>query len=132
MNAVKELLEYTGKQQKELRIAAGVSQPTVSEWVRKKKDPSGERLTKVAEFFGVDWRVVKCLAPIPGTITSIATNDEDRELWELREAARRDPDRNVLLKLAKNGTAQDVRQAVALIDALRATNPDFYDGDDPA
>lgn len=64
MNAVKELLEYTGKQQKELRIAAGVSQPTVSEWVRKKKDPSGERLTKVAEFFGVDWRVVKCLVGV--------------------------------------------------------------------
>lgn len=58
--------------------------------------------------------------------------DGEREVWELREAARRDPDRRVLLKLAQNGTAQDVRQAVALIDALRATNPDFYDGDDPA
>lgn len=132
MNAVKELLEYTGKQQKELRIAAGVSQPTVSDWVRKKKDPSGERLEKVAEFFGVDWRVVKCLKPLPGSIGNALSDDDDRELWELREAARRDPGRKVLLKLAKNGTAQDVRQAVALIDALRATNPDFYDGDDPA
>ena len=27
---------------------------------------------------------------------------------------------------------QDVKQVAALIDALRATNPDFYDGDDPA
>ena len=58
--------------------------------------------------------------------------DTDREFWEAREAARRDPDRDVLYKLAKNGTTKDVRQAVALIDALRATNPDFYDGDDPS
>ena len=27
---------------------------------------------------------------------------------------------------------RDVKQVAALIDALRATNPDFYDGDDPA
>lgn len=52
--------------------------------------------------------------------------------WTLREELRRDPNRKALLKLARNGSAQDVRQAMALIDALRATNPDFYDGDDPA
>jgi len=131
MNMVKELLEYTGKAQKELHIAVGVSQPTVSEWVNKKKDPSGERLQKVAEFFGVDWKVVKGLVPMPDAIPGSVT-DEDRELWELREAARRDPDRQALLKLAKNGTAKDVKQVMALVDALRATNPDFYDGDDPA
>ena len=49
-----------------------------------------------------------------------------------REALRRDPDRRVLLDLAERGTAADVKQVRAIIDALRATNPDFYDGDDPA
>ena len=34
--------------------------------------------------------------------------------------------------LAKNGSSKDVKQVVAIIDALKATNPDFYDGDDPA
>ena len=43
-----------------------------------------------------------------------------------------DPDRKALLNLARYGSAQDVRQVAALIDVLRATNPDFYDGDDPA
>lgn len=133
MNMVKELLDLTGKQQKELHLAVGVSQPTVSDWVNKKKNPSGENLRKVAEFFGVDWKVVKGLMPIPDlTPTPDTQDDDEREVWELREAIRRDPERMVLLKLAKNGTAQDVRQAVALIDALRATNPDFYDGDDPS
>lgn len=58
--------------------------------------------------------------------------DDDDEMWTLREEMRRDPNRRALMQLARNGTAQDVRQAMALIDALRATNSDFYDGDDPA
>ena len=49
-----------------------------------------------------------------------------------REDLANDPDRKALLNLARYGSAQDVKQVAALIDALRATNPDFYDGDDPA
>lgn len=59
------------------------------------------------------------------------TTDDDR-LWQRREALRRDPKRKVLFDLAENGTDRDVDAAVKLLDALRATNPDFYDGDDPA
>ena len=58
--------------------------------------------------------------------------DPDDDLWTLREEERRDPDRKALYMLAKYGTAKDIRQANAIIDALKATNPDFYDGDDPA
>ena len=54
MNIVKELRKKAGIQQKELAISIGVSRPTVSEWESNKKDPSGERLKKLAEFFGVD------------------------------------------------------------------------------
>ena len=60
-----------------------------------------------------------------------AANDDD-ELWTLREAERRDPDRKALFKLSKYGRPEDIRQVNAIIDALKATNPDFYDGDDPA
>lgn len=58
MNIVKELRKKKGVQQKELAITIGVSQPTVSEWEANKKDPSGDRLRKLAEFFGVDELVV--------------------------------------------------------------------------
>ena len=54
MNIVKELRKKKGIQQKELALAIGVSCPTVSAWESNKKDPSGERLKKLAEFFGVD------------------------------------------------------------------------------
>ena len=58
MNIVKELRKKKGIQQKELALTIGVSQPTVSEWESNKKDPSGDRLKKLAEFFQVDELVV--------------------------------------------------------------------------
>lgn len=58
MNIVKELRKKKGIQQKELAISIGVSRPTVSEWESNKKDPSGERLKKLAEFFDVDELVI--------------------------------------------------------------------------
>ena len=58
MNIVKELRRKKGIQQKELAIEIGVSRPTVSEWESGKKDPSGERLRKLAQYFEVDELVV--------------------------------------------------------------------------
>ena len=58
MNIVKELRKKAGIQQKELAIEIGVTQPTVSDWESQKKDPSGERLRKLAEYFNVDELVI--------------------------------------------------------------------------
>lgn len=58
MNLVKELRERAGMQQKEVALAVGVSRPTVSEWEHQKKDPSGERLKKLAALFNVDPGIV--------------------------------------------------------------------------
>lgn len=54
MNRVRELRIRAGLQQKELAILAGVSHPTVSDWETGKKNPSGERLKKLSQIFGVD------------------------------------------------------------------------------
>ena len=58
MNIVKELRKKKNIQQKELALILNVSQPTISEWESGKKDPSGERLQKLADFFGVDVLVI--------------------------------------------------------------------------
>ena len=58
MNIVKELRRKKGIQQKELALEIGVTQPTVSDWEQNKKDPSGERLKRLAEYFGVDELVI--------------------------------------------------------------------------
>ena len=63
---------------------------------------------------------------------TIAQITAEQAAQQAREELADDLDRKALLNLARYGSAQDVKQVAALIDALRATNPDFYDGDDPA
>lgn len=53
MNRVKELCIRKGIEQKELSLLVGVSQPTVSDWFNQKKNPSGARLERLSEIFGV-------------------------------------------------------------------------------
>ena len=73
MNIVKELRKKAGIQQKELAIIVGVSRPIVSEWESNKKDPSGERLRKLAEYFDVDELVIlgKGVVDLTGTEAQI-------------------------------------------------------------
>lgn len=120
MNRTRELRQRAGMQQKEVAVAIGVSRPTVSEWEHQKKDPSGDRLLKLAELFDVSTGVILGLEPMPGNESQDMTVS-DNELWELREQVRRDPERHYLFSLAKDANIDDVRQAVAIIDALKKT-----------
>lgn len=58
MNIIRELRKKKGVQQKDLALEIGVSNPTVSDWENGKKDPSGERLKKLAIYFDVDELVI--------------------------------------------------------------------------
>lgn len=65
MNKVKEICVRKGIVQKELASLVGVSQPTVSDWFNKKKDPSGARLEKLASILDVSRAVILGLDEIP-------------------------------------------------------------------
>ena len=58
MNIIRELRKKAGIGQKELADIIGVSIPTVSDWETGKKQPSKERLRKLAEYFQVDELVI--------------------------------------------------------------------------
>ena len=66
MNRVKELCDRKGILQKELAISIGVSRPTVSDWWNKKKDPRGERLTKLSDYF-----LAKAIVDHPGRLIDV-------------------------------------------------------------
>ena len=121
---LRNLREALGWTQDDLAEAAQVNRVTVAKYEAGKIEPKLKTLGKLARALGVDVNYF--------SDQSEEMSAEDRELWEIRTAARRDAERRILFMLAKNGSSQDVKQVVALIDALRATNPDFYDGDDPA
>lgn len=111
MNIIKELRRKAGIKQKELAIEIGVSIPTVSDWEANKKDPSGERLKKLAEYFGVDELTVL-------GIGNAAQTEEDAEIVAMRERLRRDPSYRLLFDAADNAKPEHLRAAAAMLKAL--------------
>ena len=64
MNRVRELRIRAEMQQKELASLAGVSHATVSDWETGKKNPSGARLKRLSEIFGVDHATILGYDPL--------------------------------------------------------------------
>lgn len=112
MNIIKELRRKKGIQQKELAIEIGVSQPTVSDWESGRKDPTGERLKKLSDFFGVDELVImgrgvidlKNDTSIPKTIEArLISGSMDKMTKEQRE------------------------QVVAVVKAMFSNHPELFE-----
>ena len=120
---IRELRDAKGWTQDDLADAAQVHRVTVAKYETGRLEPKSKTLGKLAAALNVDTDYL---------LGKSKMSDDDRELWEIRNAARQDAERRILFMLAKNGSSKDVKQVVALIDALKASNPDFYNGDDPA
>ena len=119
MNRLKELRSgrYT---QAEMAKLLGVGRTTYTKYESGDIRLSADMLSKLAKIFDVS---------IDAIIGDDEGDAEDRELWEYREALRRDPERRMLFSLAKDASIEEVRQAVAVIDALRKAG---RHDDDPA
>ena len=112
MNIVKQLRKRADMQQKELAAAVGVSVATVSDWETQKKNPSGERLQKLAEIFKVDPLVIL------GAMSPEVQTEEDEDTWALREQLRRDPNMRTLFSVARKASPEHIRAAAAMLKAL--------------
>lgn len=110
MNIVKELRKKAGIQQKELAIEIGVSRPTVSEWESNKKDPSGDRLKKLAEYFNVDELVILGI--------SVSKKDSENETTPKTIEAR-------LLGRGADKMPEEDRQR--LLDMVKLVFPQYAD-----
>ena len=102
--------------QAEMAKLLGVGRTTYTKYESGDIRLSAGMLSKLSKIFGV-------------SIENILGEDdgEDQALWEYREALRRDPERRILFSLAKDASIEEVRQAVAIIDALR--RGEHRDGD---
>lgn len=112
MNIVRELRKQKGMQQKELALSVGVAQATVSEWEHGKKDPSGDRLKKLADIFHVDELTI-----LGRGLVELSTEEE--EAWAVREQLRRDPNMRVLFAAASKATPEQLKAAAAMLKALQ-------------
>lgn len=117
MNIVKELRKKAGIQQKELAIVIGVSRPTVSEWESGKKDPSGERLQKLADYFGVDELVI-----LGKGVVDLTNPDSN---------VPKTPEARILAAWADSATEEQRKKAIKFMDLLFETNLlNFKENDD--
>ena len=120
MNRLRELRagRYT---QAEMAELLGVGRTTYTKYERGDIRLSAEVLEKLAQVFDVS---------VDYILGREDPEDAEAELWDLRDALRRDPERRILFSLAKNATIEEVRQAVAVIDALRRAASGPEDGRD--
>lgn len=118
--------------QAQLAQKLGVTKQTISNYENNVREPDFEMLDTLAAVLGVSLSYLVGETDEPVSYPSSYDPSDTDAPWQEREALRDDPDRRALLDLARNGSPEDVRQVAAIIDALRATNPAFYDGDDPA
>lgn len=121
MNCVKELRLRAGMQQKEIAIAVGVSRPTVSEWEHQKKDPTGERLKKLAALFDVPTGVVLGMIPIPNYIAAV-----EGELPESKEGTPRTPEARIVSGGMDKLPKEQREQILNVVRAMFSTNPDLF------
>ena len=113
MNRLRECREKAGLSQKYVAITLGVKPPSVSNWERGKTEPTPDNMMKLADIYGVS------VDYLLGRSEERADKNDNGDIWELREQVRRDPERHYLFSLARDADIEDVRQAVAVIDALK-------------
>lgn len=113
MNIVKELRKKKGIQQKELAIDIGVSRPIVSEWESGKKDPSGERLKKLAKYFGVDELVV-----LGKEVITVGNIDVD---------APKTPEARIVSGAMDRMPQEQREQVLNVVRAMFANHPEIFE-----
>jgi len=96
------------------------------------KSPATVYRYENGEIRAVDSEVLLPIADALGVTPGYLMGWDDHSPMDAQQDIFDDPDRKALLNLAKYGSADEVRQIAAIYKAVRDTNPDFYDGDDPA
>ena len=131
---IKQFRKARGISAEQLAEMTGIAPATIYRYENgTTREPKTSMLRKIADALRVDvWEIIEFDPVIADDLDEDEPDHDSEDDWTLREEDRRDPGRKTLFMLSKYGSAKDVKQVNALIDALRATNPEFYDGDDPA
>lgn len=112
---IKRFREMAGMSQDDLAEAASVNRVTLAKYEAGKSVPGANVLSRLADVLHVS-------ADALLKDGADGMSEEDVEIWNLRESVRRDPERRELFNLARHADIEQVRQAVAIIDALKKTS----------
>lgn len=117
-DVLQRLRRARGLNQTTLAKDLNVSQATIASWENGTRRPDLDMFTKICDYFGVT-------ADEMLDNREIDMTEEEREIWDLREKVRRDPERRYMFSFAKNGNIKDLKRAIALIDALKGVDDEI-------
>lgn len=136
MNMVRELRIKKGIPAKQLALEIGVSNATVSDWEHGKKNPTGERLKRLAEYFGVDEGFILGYGHenpdlfVPVNPQSSGVSETDQIIERLLEKLDNQP-KTAEARILATGVdklPQDQReQALAVVRAMFAQHADYFE-----
>lgn len=112
---IKTFREMAGMTQDQLAEAVSVNRVTLAKYESGLSIPGALILARLA-------KVLHVSADALLNDGAEGMSEEENEMWALREAIRRDPERRELFYLARHADIEQVRQATAIIDALKRTS----------
>ena len=139
MNIVRELRNKKGIQQKELALEIGVSNAAVSDWEHGKKDPTGDRLRKLADFFEVDELTVlgkgnrtqssEPFVPADPKVAGVSETDQiiQHLLDRLDEIQPRSDEARILAKGVDRMAQEDREQVLNVVKTVFSKYSDYFE-----
>ena len=137
MNMVRELRISKGVQAKQLALEIGVSTATVSDWEHQRKNPTGDRLKKLAEYFKVDegfilgYGLEKPNAFVPENPKKIGVSETEQivsyVLEKLNDQQPKTPEARILAQGIDKLPKAQREQALNVNKAMFAQYSDYFD-----
>lgn len=108
--------------QKELASAIGAKHNSVSNWENDQNMPDPDTIVRICETLNVGADYMLPSKNARGNSVEDPTEEREDDIWEFRESVRRNPEMRILFDAAKGATAKQLKQAVAILEALKASD----------
>lgn len=112
---IKTLRKQNDMTQKDLADFLGVHVSSVCKYESGAAIPTSEAITRLAKFFGVSTDYLY-------GVEQYALGDD---VDEMKEMLKSSPEFRVLFDIAKNATPTEIKQMIAIHNAMKATNDNF-------
>ena len=124
MIRISELRKKEGLSQKEFGKIIGAAQNTVSQWEKGIREPDGEMITKIANFFGVTTDYLLGNTESPNLMTGKEPNTESHyylndEARQMAEELAKNPKLHILFDAARTVSPEDLQFVIDMVNRLK-------------
>lgn len=112
---IKNLRKQSNMTQKELADFLGVHVSSVCKYESGAAVPTPDAITRLAKFFSVS----------TDYLYGVEHYEMNDDVDEMKEMLKSSPEFKVLFDIAKNATPTEIKQMIAIHNAMKATNTDF-------